>query len=169
MDASVISALSALGGAAIGGLTSGAMSWLTQEVQAKAQESAQDKSLRQQLHREFIEEASKSYGDAPQHSNVDVSSLVGLYAKISRMRVLSPTAVTERADQVMRMIVETYMAPNNTVPELRDLMIQGKLDALSDFSEACRMELGRSAPQVLGPVPPPSRPEWQTGGVLPDL
>jgi hypothetical protein len=92
--------------------------------------------------REFIEEASKSYGDALQHSNVDVSSLVGLYAKISRMRVLSSTAVTERADQVTRMIVETYMAPNKTVPELGDLMIQGKLDALSDFSEACRMELG---------------------------
>jgi hypothetical protein len=141
MDASVISAVSALAGAAVGGLTSGAMSWLTQEVQPKAQESAQDKSLRQQLYREFIEEASKSYGDALQHSNVDVSSLVGLYAKISRMRVLSSTAVTERADQVTRMIVETYMAPNKTVPELGDLMIQGKLDALSDFSEACRMEL----------------------------
>jgi hypothetical protein len=69
----------------------------------------------------------------------------------------------------MRMIVETYMAPNNTVPELGDLMIQGKLDALSDFSEACCMELRRSAPRVLGPVPRPSRPEWQTGGVLPDL
>jgi hypothetical protein len=92
----------------------------------------------QGIHRGGIE----SYGDALQHSNVDVSSLVGLYAKISRMRVLSSTAVTERADQVTRMIVETYMAPNKTVPELGDLMIQGKLDALSDFSEACRMELG---------------------------
>jgi hypothetical protein len=75
----------------------------------------------------------------------------------------------ERADRVTRMIVVTYMAPNKTLPELREWMIQGKLDALSDFSEACCMELRRSAPRVLGPVPRPSRPEWQTGGVLPEV
>ena len=52
-----------------------------------------------------------------------------------------------------------YMAQNKTLPKLRELMIQGKLDALSDFSEACRMELGRSARRVPGPILPPSRPE----------
>jgi len=141
MNASIISALSALAGAAIGGLTSVVMSWLTQVIQARAQQSAHDKSLREDLYRGFIEEASKSYIDALQNNKPDFSSLVGLYSKISRMRVLSSTMVVERADQIARKIVDTYLAPNKSFPELRELMISGKLDALRDFSEACRMEL----------------------------
>ena len=81
MNASIISALSALAGAAIGGLTSVVMSWLTQVIQARAQQSAHDKSLREDLYKEFIDEASKSYIDALQNNNADISSLVGLYAR----------------------------------------------------------------------------------------
>jgi len=141
MNPSIISALSALAGAAIGGLTSVVMSWLTQIIQARAQQSAHDKSLREDLYKEFIDEASKSYIDALQNNNASASSLVGLYAKISRMRVLSSATVVERADQIVRKIVDTYLAPNVSFPELRELMINGKLDALRDFSEACRAEL----------------------------
>ena len=149
MNASTISALSALAGAAIGGLTSVAMSWLTQVIQARTQQSAHDKSLREDLYKEFIDEASKAYIDALQNDNADASSLVGLYAKISRMRVLSSAMIVERADQIVRKIVDTYLAPNVSFPELRQLMIDGKLDALRDFSEACRAELQRLRPELL--------------------
>ena len=149
MNASIISALSALAGAAIGGLTSVAMSWLTQVIQARTQQSAHDKSLREDLYKEFIDEASKAYIDALQNDTADASSLVGLYAKISRMRVLSSAMIVERADQIVRKIVDTYLAPNVSFPELRQLMIDGKLDALRDFSEACRAELQRLRPELL--------------------
>ena len=147
MNASSISALSALAGAAIGGLTSIVMSWLTQEIQARTQQSAHDKSLREDLYRGFIEEASKSYMDALQNNNADLSSLVGLYAKISRMRVLSSDMVVERADWIAKRIVDTYLAPNKSFPELREMLMSGKLDALRDFSEACRIELRPHRPQ----------------------
>jgi oxalate decarboxylase len=61
MDASVISALAALLGAGIGGLTSVLASWLNQHTQARAQWLAQDKTRRQELYKEFIEEASRSH------------------------------------------------------------------------------------------------------------
>jgi hypothetical protein len=141
MNASVISALAALAGAAIGGLTSVVTSWLTQRVYAKAQRLARDQRRRQTLYKEFIEEASKFYIDALQNDKADVSALVGLYAKISRMRVLSSAAVVESADRIARTIVDTYLAPNKTFPELREMMISGKLDLLRGFSEACRTEL----------------------------
>ena len=64
MNASIISALAALVGAAIGGLTSVLASWLTQQTQAKTQWIAQDRMRRQELYKEFIEEASKAYADA---------------------------------------------------------------------------------------------------------
>ena len=141
MNAWIISALSALAGAAIGGITSIVMSWLTQVIQARAQQSAHDQSRREELYKEFIDEASKAYIDALQNDKADISSLVGLYAKISRMRVLSSSTVVERADQIVRKVVDTYLAPNISFPELRELMIGGKLDALRGFSEACRTEL----------------------------
>jgi hypothetical protein len=98
MDASIISALAALAGAGIGGLTSIGGAWLTQQTQVKAQELAQDKLRRADLYKEFIEEASKTYGDALQHDKTDVSALVGIYTRISRMRVLSSPKVVEAAD-----------------------------------------------------------------------
>lgn len=142
MDATVITALAALGGAGIGGVTSGIVSWFNQEMQLKAQESAQDKSLRQALYRDFVEQASQAYIYALQNNHEDVSSMVGLYAKISRMRVLSSARVIERADLVMKLIVDTYLAPNKSLAELREMIISGDLDILRDFSEACRIELG---------------------------
>jgi hypothetical protein len=59
MNASIISALAALAGAIIGGLTSVLASWLTQHEQARAQWLAQDKLQRQNLYKEFIATASK--------------------------------------------------------------------------------------------------------------
>ena len=67
MDASVISALAALLGAGIGGLTSVLASWLNQHTQARAQWLAQDKTRRQDLYKEFIEEASRSHIDSLQN------------------------------------------------------------------------------------------------------
>ena len=143
MDAAYVSALAALAGAAIGGLTSFATSWLTQRAQARAQQLAHKLTRREELYKDFIEEASKLYADSLVHETPDVSQLVRLYAMISMMRALSPTTIVEAADKVARMIVNTYLAPNKTFPELRDMVNSGAIDPLRDFSEACREELQR--------------------------
>ncbi len=149
MDASIISALAALSGAAIGGLTSVVGAWWTQQTQVTAQELAQDKLRRQELDKEFIEDASKIYGDALQHDKTDISALVGIYTRISRMRVLSSPKVVESAEQVAKAILDTYLAPNVSFSELRDLM--ERLDPLRVFAEACRAELrGTSFPLSSG-------------------
>ena len=66
--------------------------------------------------------------------------LVGLYAMISEMRVLSTTKTIESADEVARLIVNTYRAPNKTLPELEDMVNRGAVDVLQTFSEAARQE-----------------------------
>jgi hypothetical protein len=147
MDPSIVSALAALGGATIGGLTSVVGAWWTQHNQVTEQELAQDKLRRQELYKAFIEDASKTYAHALQNDKPDVSALVEIYTKISRMRILSSPKVVESADQVARAIVDAYLAPNVGVSELRDLMDKGRLDPLRVFSEACRAEfIGRFAP-----------------------
>lgn len=140
MNSSVVSALAALAGAAIGGLTSVLASWLTQRIQVRAQWLAQERMRRQELYKEFIEEASKLYLDALQHGNADLSGLVELYAKIGRIRVLSSPKVFESAELVGRRILDTYLEPDKTFLELRDMAKSGSLDLLLDFTKSCRTE-----------------------------
>jgi len=140
MDSASLSAFAALAGAAIGGLTSFATSWLTQQTQVKVQQSAHKLTKREELYKDFVEEASKLYADSLIHETSDVSQLVRLYAMISRMRVLSSTTTIESADKVALILVNTYLAPNKTFPELRDMVNSGAIDLLRDFSEACREE-----------------------------
>jgi hypothetical protein len=49
--------------------------------------------------------------------------------------------VVEKAEAVVRIIVETYFAPNKTFPEMRKLMNIHAIDPLRPFSEICRAEL----------------------------
>jgi hypothetical protein len=69
------------------------------------------------------------------HEQAEVSALVSVYALICRMRVLSSSVVVERAEAVIRMIVDTYFAPNRTFLELRKLMDSHAVDPLRAFSE----------------------------------
>jgi hypothetical protein len=142
MDASIISALAALTGTAIGGLTSVAANWLTHRGQIRAQWLHHERSRRQFLYRDFIDEASKCYIDALQHheADADISSLVGLYAKLGRMRVLSSRPVVHSAEHIAKKIMDTYLQPDKSFVELRDMANSGAIDLLREFSDACRDE-----------------------------
>jgi hypothetical protein len=141
MASAYLPALAALAGSAIGGLTSLTSAWLTQNHQDRAKGILQDKSRRQKLYKQFIDEASKLYADALAHDEAEVAALVSVYALISQMRVLSSAAVVEAAEAVVRMIVETYFAPNKTFPEVRKLMNSHAIDPLRAFADECRAEL----------------------------
>jgi hypothetical protein len=95
------------------------------------------------LYKSFVEEAARLYADSLLRETPDISQLIKLYSMISLMRVVSPVPVVEAAEKVTRMIVNTYLAPNKTFPELRDMVNSGAMDPLRDFSEACREELQR--------------------------
>jgi ferredoxin-NADP reductase len=140
MEASIISALAALTGSAVGGLTSVAANWLNHRGQIRAQWLHHDRNRRQILYRDFIEEVSKCYIDALQHNEADISGLVGLYAKLSRMRVLSSKPVVHRAEDIARKILDTYLEPDKSFVELHDMAINGSIDLLHEFSIACREE-----------------------------
>ena len=141
MDAAYLSALAALAGSTIGGLTSLMASWLTHHVQFSAQEHSASRSIRVELYKNFIEEASRRYADAYEHEAADVSNLVTLYALVSRMRVLSSPAVVASADHVVRTIIETYLAPNKTFRDVAEIVEKkSSLDPLREFSDACREE-----------------------------
>jgi hypothetical protein len=141
MNASIISALAALAGAITDGLTSVLASWLTQHAEARAQWRAQeDKLARQELYNEFIAAASKCYIDALQCDKTDVPALVQLYVRVGRMRILSWTKVRGIAEFVAQRIIDTYLEPDKTFLELREMANSGSIDLLRGFSETCRAE-----------------------------
>ena len=142
MDAAFLSAISALAGSVIGGLTTGFTTWLSQRSQARAGQIAHDLARREDLIRDFIVAASKTYGDAIVNNEPKMPELIDLYAMVSRMRVLAMPRSVACADVVMASILETYSAPNRTMADLRELVKDGgRVDPLRDFAEAAREEL----------------------------
>ena len=157
METAYVTAFAALAGSVIGGLTSLAASWLSQHVQFRAQQLAQDLSRREELYKNFIEEASKWYADAYEHDQVEVANLVNLYALVSRMRILSSPPIVESADRVVRMIIETYLAPNKTFRDLPEILDNEAMNPLREFSDACREELRERGASLAGLRSLPSR------------
>jgi hypothetical protein len=141
MDIAYISALSALAGSVVGGLTTGVTAWLNQRSLAKAGQIAHEMSRRQELYKDFILSASKAYGEALVVNEPKIEELIGLYAMISRMRVMSSPNIVACAEQVLLETTDTYFKPNRTVPELRELIKTGAgVDPLKGFAEAVREE-----------------------------
>ena len=140
MDAGYITALAALGGAALGGLTSFATSWTTLRTQMDAERSSSSKSRRQKLYKAFIDEAARSYAEALLHDKLETTGLIGLHALVGRMRIFSSPKVIENAVNVVRVITDTYSQPNKTQPEIEVMILNGSIDIIRGFSEACREE-----------------------------
>lgn len=142
MDLAYVSALSALAGSVVGGLSTGATTWLSYRAQARAGRLAYDLSRRQDLFRDFIVAASKLYTNALVSSEPKLEELVELYSMISRMRILCSPETVARADKIMVATVDTFFAPNKTLRDLRELIKSGSgIDPLKEFSEAAREEL----------------------------
>jgi hypothetical protein len=142
MDSSLISAVAALGGATIGGAMSLLGAWIAKQKEVRALWLVQDKLRRQELYKEFIQAASKCFVDALQCDKPDIASLVALYEKMSRMRVISSRQVLENAEQVLGRIIDALSEPAVTLTndKVREMFETGSADVLRDFSESCRAE-----------------------------
>jgi len=142
-SAAYLSAVAALVGTFVGGITSIATSWLGQQRQTKEQRRAREKDELQALYKQFIQDASKLYVDALEHNTAEISKLVDIYATLNRMRVLSSPKVIAAAENALRMIMDTYAKENATFSGIRQLIDHGFPDPLQGFSEACHEELKR--------------------------
>jgi hypothetical protein len=139
MDAMHIPAVAAFWGSATGSLATLVTSWLTRRREDRFRRTERAVSQREKLYREFIEEASRLYAEALVNEQAEPSQLVGMYALIGRMKIISHDDVVQAAEKVGRLILGTYLSPNRTLAELPDLI--DEVDPLREFSDACRREL----------------------------
>ena len=143
MDAGYAPALFGLAGALIGSLANVVTTWATHSSQLRDKHQGADYARKQKLFSDFIAEASRLYADALSHEKDDATDLVGLYAMVAKMRLIAPAPVVTAAEDALKAIVEAYLAPNQTLREIRTLAQQGELDFLYDFGERCRSHLVR--------------------------
>jgi hypothetical protein len=140
-SAASLSAVAALIGTFVGGVTSIATSWLGQQRQTKEQRRAHEKEKLQALYKQFIQDASKLYVDALEHITTEIPKLVDIYATLNRMRVLSSPKVIAEADKALRMIIHTYARRTRHFSGIRQSISNGFPDPLRTFSQACHEDL----------------------------
>ena len=141
MDASHVSALAGLAGAAIGGFTSFGTTWITQRSQLRHQRIEAARKQRERLFVDFMNEASRLYGDALSHEKDDIADLVKLNAIAGHLRMVSSREIVVAAEKVISDIVETYQEPNRTLHEIRDFAATGGLSPFRQLGDAFRAEL----------------------------
>jgi hypothetical protein len=144
MDGAIISALSGLAGAAIGGATS-AFSSVLSEITKDRRKTAEDTfNRRERVYIEFIKDAADHFVDALTRDSGEPKDFVSLYALIARMRLGSPHQVVEAAEAVILNLQKAYAAPTRSLSQVHIYSKGGEPDPLLEFSEACRKDLESS-------------------------
>ena len=135
-----ILALSAIGGSVVGALGSTASAWIAQRHQDRRELVAHKVARLEQLYADFINESARLQIDAVQHSLENPSTLVPIYALISRIRLSSSTEVIESGEELIATILKIYFEPNLTPVEIQSAASKHN-DHLKEFSNMCRREL----------------------------
>ena len=142
-----IPTLSAFGGSVIGALSSTLSAWVGQRQRERRELVANKVSQLERLYSDFINESARLLVDAVQHSLQDPSTLVPIYALISRIRLRSSTEVIESGERLLATILKVYIEPNLTPEEIQAAANKHN-DHLQEFSNVCRGEklesLGKS-------------------------
>jgi hypothetical protein len=141
MDSAVISAISGLAGAMIGGATSAASSILGERVKDRRNAANVSWKRREHLYNQFIEAAASKFADALSHERDDAGSLMELYALVAKMRLISPHPVVAAAEAATINVQAAYEAPNRSLRQIHIFSADHDVDPLLAFSEACREDL----------------------------
>jgi len=131
--------LSAFGGSIVGALGSTASALIVQRHRERRERVATKVSQLEQLYSDFINESARLLVDAAQHSLEHPSTLVPIYALISRIRLRSSTDVIESGERLIETILKVYIEPNLTPEDFQSAARQE--DHLQGFSTVCRREL----------------------------
>ena len=144
IDPALLSPVSALLGAVVGGGASLLGAIYTHRSQDRDRRVASEIAKRETVYADFVMSASNLLLDAYTHDEIslggDEQRLIGL---INRMRLFAPTDVVEGAEAVLRAIVEILLKPSIELRQLAKEALSKSLDPdpLLAFSSICRADL----------------------------
>ena len=144
IDPALMSPVSALLGALIGGAAPVVAAIYTQHSQDRLQRVVSEVARRETVYADFVMIASNLLLNAYVHDDIalggDEQRLVGL---INRMRLFAPPDVVGGAETVLKTIVEIYLKPSIKLREFVKDALSNSLepDPLLGFSRTCRADL----------------------------
>jgi hypothetical protein len=144
IDPALLSPVSALLGALIGGGASVAAAIYTQRYQDRLQRVAFEISKRETVYADFVMHASNLLLNAYIHDEIvltgDEQRLIGL---VNRMRFFAPGAVVDAGEAALKAIVAIALRPSIELRQLAKeaLSKSPNPDPLVSFSKLCRADL----------------------------
>src|SRR5688572_28906417 len=128
MDTNVVTAMAALFGSLIGGLTTLATAWLSQRYNTRNQRLREEIAKREALYGAYIDEASERMIDALGHEISDAHQIVRMYGLFCRIQLVCTGPVLETAEQLLKKTAEVYAMPNITLEDL----VRGARESLAE-------------------------------------
>lgn len=141
MNPATLSALAALGGSALGGITPLISNFLIQRGLTKRELLTRELAERQTLYSDFIQFATKVYVNATTKQIDDSDDLIALYAMVSRIRLFASEPVIGAAEQFAAHVTKRYGEASLSIEDLRNVTLSPHVDPLHDFSSLCRQEM----------------------------
>jgi len=141
MNPATLSALAALGGSALGGITPVISNYLIQRGLTKRELLSRQLDERQTLYADFIQFATKVFVNATTKSLDDIDDLVALYALVSRIRLFASEPVIQAAEAFAARVTKRYGEASLSIEDLRNATVAPHVDPLHDFSTLCRQEM----------------------------
>jgi hypothetical protein len=144
IDPTLLTPVSALLGALVGGAASLVAAIYTQHRQDRLQRIACEVTKRETVYADFVMSASnlllKAYTKDEIALGSDEQHLIGL---INRMRLFAPPDVVSAAEAVLKAIVEIFLKPSIELRQLATEALSKSLDPdpLKAFSSICRADL----------------------------
>ncbi len=144
IDPTLLSPVSALLGALIGGGASIVAAIYTQRTQNRLQRVASEVAKRETIYADFVTSASNLILNAYTHDDITLDGeqqrIIGL---INRMRLFAATDVLKGAEEVLKAIVEISLKPSVELRRLAQDALSKSLDPdpLLTFSVICRKDL----------------------------
>jgi hypothetical protein len=142
--AAILSQVSGLLGALIGGGASLAVAVYNRRAEERLQRVANEVSKRETIYADFLENSSKMLLSAYTHDEIvlgkDEQHLIGL---INRMRLFAPLHIVGEAEDVFKAIVEILLKPSIELRQLarESLSRSPDPDPFLKFSLSCRADL----------------------------
>ena len=152
IDPTLVSPISALLGALVGGTASLVAAIYTQRCQDQLQRIAGEVAKRESVYADFVMSAStlllNAYTKDEFALSGDEQRMIGL---INRMRLFAPPEVVGAAEAVVRAIVEIFLKPSIELRQLAKEALSKSLDPdpLMAFSSICRADLDNVGRKML--------------------
>jgi hypothetical protein len=140
MNSGFIAGVAAVSGSIVGAFGSVVGTWITTRHQDMRDLLAKTIVRRESLYSDFITESARLLVDAMENNTSDPQKLIPAYALLSRIRLSSSSSVLAEAEEVVKIILNTYPQPNLTAEQIELRAANGE-DPLRQFSNTCRTEL----------------------------